>query len=117
MKRLLLLLWLIVGMVVVVPAQQSKKKVAQKRTTATRVSKPKAQPKKKTPSKKTATPTVNALKTEQVQVRKQIQEQERKLQANERDVKKRLQSLMVINNEIADKRRTIDTIQIGRAHV
>ena len=98
-------------MVVVVPAQQSKKKVAQKRTTATRVSKPKAQPKKKTPSKKTATPTVNALKTEQVQVRKQIQEQERKLQANERDVKKRLQSLMVINNEIADKRRTIDTIR------
>ena len=111
MKRLLLLLWLIVGMVVVVPAQQSKKKVAQKRTTTTRVSKPKAQPKKKTPSKKTATPTVNALKTEQVQVRKQIQEQERKLQANERDVKKRLQSLMVINNEIADKRRTIDTIR------
>ena len=33
------------------------------------------------------------------------------MQANERDVKKRLQNLMVINNEIADKRRTIDTIR------
>ena len=122
MKRLLLLLWLIVGMVVVVPAQQSKKKTARKQTTTSRVS----APKKKTPAKKTAksgqtgkkastkktpAPTVNSLKSEQVQVRKQIQEQERKLQANERDVKKRLQNLMVINNEIADKRRTIDTIR------
>ena len=122
MKRLLLLLWLIVGMVVVVPAQQSKKKAARKQTTTSRVS----APKKKTPAKKTAksgqtgkkastkkapAPTVNSLKSEQVQVRKQIQEQERKLQANERDVKKRLQNLMVINNEIADKRRTIDTIR------
>ena len=122
MKRLLLLLWLIVGMVVVVPAQQSKKRTARKQTTTSRVS----APKKKTPAKKTAksgqagkkastkkapAPTVNSLKSEQVQVRKQIQEQERKLQANERDVKKRLQNLMVINNEIADKRRTIDTIR------
>ena len=54
---------------------------------------------------------MKSLKSEQAQVRKQIQEQERKLQANERDVKKRLQNLMVINNEIADKRKTIDTIR------
>ena len=110
-----------VSMLVVVPAQQSKKTV-QKRTTITRVS----TPKKKTPAKKTQTkkapakqkttkktpaPTVNSLKSEQAQVRKQIQEQERRLQANERDVKKRLQNLMVINNEIVDKRKTIDTIR------
>ena len=106
-----------VSLVVVVPAQQSKKKAAPKRTTTTRVSTPqkkapgkKTQP-KKTPAKKTPEPTVKSLKNEQAQVRKQIQEQERKLQANERDVKKRLQNLMVINNEIADKRRTIDTIR------
>ena len=112
------------SLVVVVPAQQSKKKTVQKRTTTTSVSKSK----KKTPAKKsgkartsrkssksgksgTPAPTVNSLKSEQAQVRKQIQEQERKLQANERDVKKRLQNLMVINNEIADKRKTIDTIR------
>ena len=122
MKRLLLLLWLIVGMVVVVPAQQSKKRTARKQTTTSRVSAPKkktpakktaksGQSRKKASTKKTPAPTVNSLKSEQVQVRKQIQEQERKLQANERDVKKRLQNLMVINNEIADKRRTIDTIR------
>ena len=109
-------------MVVVVPAQQSKKKTARKQTTTSRVSAPKkktpakktaksGQSRKKASTKKTPAPTVNSLKSEQVQVRKQIQEQERKLQANERDVKKRLQNLMVINNEIADKRRTIDTIR------
>ncbi len=111
-----------VSMVVVVPAQQSKKKTVQKRTTTTRVSTPKKKTPakktqtKKTPAKQTATkkapaPTVKSLKSEQAQVRKQIQEQERKLHANERDVKKRLQNLMVINNEIADKRKTIDTIR------
>ena len=109
-------------MVVVVPAQQSKKKAARKQTTTSRVSAPKkktpakkttksGQSRKKASTKKAPAPTVNSLKSEQVQVRKQIQEQERKLQANERDVKKRLQNLMVINNEIADKRRTIDTIR------
>ena len=112
-----------VSLVVVVPAQQSKKKAAPKRTTTTRVSTPqkKAPAKKPRKSSKSGTsgksgkkapaPTVKSLKNEQAQVRKQIQEQERKLQANERDVKKRLQNLMVINNEIADKRRTIDTIR------
>jgi septal ring factor EnvC (AmiA/AmiB activator) len=64
-------------------------------------------------TKKAAKPevTVKSLKNEQAQVRKEIQAQERRLQANERDVKKRLQNLMVINNEIADKRKTIDTIR------
>ena len=115
-----------VSLVVVVPAQQSKKKAAPKRTTTTRVSTPqKKAPAKKTgktgntgkagksgkTGKKAPAPTVKSLKNEQAQVRKQIQEQERKLQANERDVKKRLQNLMAINNEIADKRRTIDTIR------
>ena len=112
-----------VGLVVVVPAQQSKKKAAPKRTTTTRVSTPQKKAPAKKPGKssksgtsgksgqKAPAPTVKSLKNEQAQVRKQIQEQERKLQANERDVKKRLQNLMVINNEIADKRRTIDTIR------
>ena len=112
-----------VSLVVVVPAQQSKKKAAPKRTTTTRVSTPQKKAPAKKPGKssksgtsgksgqKAPAPTVKSLKNEQAQVRKQIQEQERKLQANERDVKKRLQSLMVINNEIADKRRTIDTIR------
>ena len=55
--------------------------------------------------------TVNSLKNEQKKVRKQIEEQQRRLKANERDVKKRLQNLLIINNEIADKRKSIDTIR------
>ena len=126
MKRLFVL-WILACFVAVVPAQQKKKAVVQKRTTTT---KQRSVPAKKTvkkgntrktvktgkttnKTKKAAKPevTVKSLKNEQAQVRKEIQAQERRLQANERDVKKRLQNLMVINNEIADKRKTIDTIR------
>jgi len=97
--------------------QQAKKKttVTQKRTTKTkkRVTK-KRVVKKKTVSKrstKQSAVTVKSLQNERAQVQKNIKEQEQKLKANERDVKKRLQNLMVLTNEIADKRKTIDTIQ------
>ena len=82
-------------------AQRAKNTSAQKRTTAV---------KKKTTAAKQPV-TVNSLKNEQQKVRKQIEEQQRKLKANERDVKKRLQNLLIINNEIADKRKSIDTIR------
>ena len=93
-------------------AQQAKKTSTQKRTAITAKKKTTA---KKSTAKKTATTkqpvTVNSLKNEQQKVRKQIEEQQRRLQANERDVKKRLQNLLIINNEIADKRKSIDTIR------
>ena len=93
-------------------AQQARKTSAHKRTTTTVKKKTTT---KKATSKKTSTTnqpvTVNSLKDEQQKVRKQIAEQQRKLQANERDVKKRLQNLLIINNEIADKRKSIDTIR------
>ena len=89
---------------------QQKGKSAPKRTATTG----KKKTTKKTTTKKSSTAkpvTVNSLKNEQQRVRKQIEEQQRKLQANERDVKKRLQNLLIINNEIADKRKSIDTIR------
>ena len=96
-------------------AQQAKKKSVQKRTaTTTKKSGSKKSTGKKTTTKSSASKqpvTVNSLKTEQQRVRKQIEEQQRKLKANERDVKKRLQNLLIINNEIADKRKSIDTIR------
>ena len=98
-------------------AQQAKKKSVQKRTATTTKksgSKKSTGKGKKTTTKRSASKqpvTVNSLKTEQQRVRKQIEEQQRKLKANERDVKKRLQNLLIINNEIADKRKTIDTIR------
>ncbi len=93
-------------------AQHAKKSSTQKRTTTT--AKKKTTTKKSTTKKSATTKqpvTVNSLKNEQQKVRKQIEEQQRKLQANERDVKKRLQNLLIINNEIADKRKSIDTIR------
>ena len=98
-------------------AQQAKKKSVQKRTATTTKksgSKKSTGKGKKTTTKRSASKqpvTVNSLKTEQQRVRKQIEEQQRKLKANERDVKKRLQNLLIINNEIADKRKSIDTIR------
>lgn len=126
MKRLLVLCFL-ACLVAVVPAQQPKRGAVQKKTTTTKSrgttqkkttqkQTTKKQPaKKQTVQKKTTTKqpavTVKSLKNEQQQVRQQIKEQERRLKANEADVKKRLQNLMVITNEIADKRKTIDTIR------
>lgn len=126
MKRLLVLCFL-ACLVAVVPAQQPKRGAVQKKTTTTKSrgttqkkttqkKTTKKQPaKKQTVQKKTTTKqpavTVKSLKNEQQQVRQQIKEQERRLRANEADVKKRLQNLMVITNEIADKRKTIDTIR------
>ena len=126
--RRFLVLWILACFVAAVPAQQKKKTTVQRRTTTTKQRSVPAKTAKTTKTSKSGksgktgksaknskttkpTVTVNSLKNEQAQVRKQIQEQERRLQANERDVKKRLQNLMVITNEIADKRKTIDTIR------
>ena len=81
----------------------AKKTAVQKRKTTT----------KRNTTKKTTvkTPTVQALQNQRQQIQQQIKEQENRLRTNQSDVKKRLQNLMVINHEIADKRRTIDTIR------
>ena len=85
------------------PAQKTVQKTATKKTTK------KAPAKKQTPKQKPV--TVQGLKNQQQQLQKQMKEQERRLRQTEKDVKARLQNLMVINTEIDDKRRTIDTIR------
>ena len=116
MKRLFVL-FLLAFLVAAVPAQTTKKTSAQRKTATTKSSQTKKTSTKKTSKKKSNTTqkqqvTVKGLKQEQQQVRKQIQEQERKLRANEQNVKKRLENLLVINNEIADKRKSIDNIRM-----
>lgn len=79
------------------------KKPAAKKTTT---------PKKTTPKKTSTQPaTVQSLQSQREKIQQQIKEQEKRLRSNERDVKKRLENLMILNTEIASKRRTIDTIR------
>ena len=109
---------------VIASSAQTRKTTSSKKTQTTSQKKATSQKKttsrKKISSKKTskkssaddvANPSIKGLKNEREQIKKQIAAQKQKLRNNERDVKKRLQNLMVINTEIADKRKTIDTIR------
>ena len=109
---------------VIASSAQTRKTTSSKKTQTTSqkkaISQKKTTSRKKISSKKTskkssaddvATPSIKGLKNEREQIKKQIAAQKQKLRNNERDVKKRLQNLMVINTEIADKRKTIDTIR------
>ncbi|MCI6338685.1 MAG: peptidoglycan DD-metalloendopeptidase family protein [Prevotella sp.] len=117
-------IFLILFALVIASSAQTRKTTSSKKTQTTSQKKAPSQKKttsrKKISSKKTskkssaddvATPSIKGLKNEREQIKKQIAAQKQKLRNNERDVKKRLQNLMVINTEIADKRKTIDTIR------
>ena len=83
--------------------KQAKPATKSKGKTATQTQKPKA--------KATPQPTVKGLQSQRQQLQKQLKEQEQRLQANRKNVKQRLQNLQMINTEIADKQRIIDTIR------
>ena len=81
----------------------------QKRTTKQAANKTTGKSQKK--NKSNTTPSVQALEKQRQQIQKQIKEQERRLRNTEQDVKKRLHTLYILNSEIEDKRRAIDTIR------
>ena len=107
--------FLLVVLALGVQAQTNRKTSTRKaKTTVTKKSTKKNSTKKKakgTTRKDVSTPSISGLKNEREQLKKQIAVQQKKLRNNERDVKQRLQNLMVINTEIADKRKSIDTIR------
>ena len=118
MKKIKILILILLAFTLASSAQT--KKPVRKKATATSTAKKKKTTKKKKTSSKTAeyeTSSIKGLKSERAQIKKQIAAQQQKLRKNERDVKKRLQNLMVINTEIADKRRTIDTIRRDITHL
>ena len=98
-------------------AQQkgASKKSAAKKTAVTQTKKSGKSGKSGTSAKSkkatTPQPTVTSLQNQRQQIQKEIKKQETLLHNNEKDVKKRLQNLMVLNSEIEGKRRTIDTIR------
>ena len=55
--------------------------------------------------------SVQALQNQRQRIQKQIKEQESRLANTQKDVRNRLQALMIINTEIEGKLRTIDTIR------
>ncbi len=103
---------------VAVGAQTRKTSTARQRTTQTvkrRTIKKKTSSAKgkKTVTKKASgsKTSIKGLQNESARIKKQIKQHEQRLRSNERDVRQRLQNLMVINNEIEDNRKTIDTIR------
>lgn len=111
MKRLAIILFLLAGFSLAPQAQQRRKPAAKKTATTSKKTTKKSGKTSKS-SKTTKQPTtVQALEKQRKQIQQQIKEQERKLASSQQDVKKRLQNLMMLNTEIAGKRRTIDTIR------
>lgn len=135
MKRLFLLSLLALT-VLVLPAQQKRtgtkaKTTAQTRKTSTArkttASKTKAMkaPAKKTTTKKKTTAkkdaysnaSIRGLQKQRSQIQQKIKQQEKALRANQADVKKRLQNLMVINTEIGERQKNINNIQKDITHI
>lgn len=132
MKRLFLLSLLVLT-VLVMPAQQKRtgtkaKTTAQTRKTSTARKKAPAKKtttKKKTTSRKKATAkkdtysnaSIRGLQKQRSQIQQKIKQQEKALRANQADVKKRLQNLMVINTEIGERQKNINNIQKDITHI
>ena len=115
MKRLSIFLILLLGLALSPYAQQrstvKKAKTTQTKRTSQAKKKPATATKRSTKTSSNSPATVQSLEKQRKQLQKQIREQERRLASSQQDVKKRLQNLMMINTEIAGKRRTIDTIR------
>lgn len=102
-----------------VGAQTAKKTSARKPVAQKTVAKKKGTTvKKHTATKKTtknnaavSNSSINGLRNQSAKIKKEIRQQEQRLKTNQRNVSKRLQNLMIINQEINVKRKTIDTIR------
>lgn len=117
MKRIRLVLFILFAFTLTSSSQtrKSARKKASSSTTAKKKRQTSTKKNKNTADYETA--SIKGLKNERAQIKKQIVAQQQKLRKNERDVKERLKNLMVINSEIADKRRTIDTIRRDITHL
>ena len=122
MKRIGIIILFLLAFTLTPQAQQRRKPAAKKtvvtrKTSKTTTKKSKTsknsrnrKTKKTSKSTKSST-TVQALRKQRSQIQQQIKEQERRLASSQQDVKRHLQNLMILNTEIAGKRRTIDTIR------
>ena len=122
MKKQLLALLLVV-FTMSLSAQTRRKATNSRQTTTKKVTtnnkKSTATPKrpagKKTTTKSKApsysTPAIKGLQAERNQIQQKIRQQEQALRANQADVKKRLQDLLVLNTQIDEHQKNIEGIQ------
>ena len=122
MKKQLLVLLLVVFTMSL--SAQTRRKATNSRHTTTkkvttnnnkRTATPKRPAGKKTTTKGKApsysTPAIKGLQAERNQIQQKIRQQEQALRANQADVKKRLQDLLVLNTQIDERQKNIEGIQ------
>lgn len=122
MKKQLLALLLVVFTMSL--SAQTRRKATNSRQTTTkkvttnnkkRTTTPKRPAGKKTTTKGKApsysTPVIKGLQAERNQIQQKIRQQEQALRANQADVKKRLQDLLVLNTQIDERQKNIEGIQ------
>lgn len=122
MKKQLLALLLVVFTMSL--SAQTRRKATNSRHTTTkkvttnnnkRTATPKRPAGKKTTTKSKApsysTPVIKGLQAERNQIQQKIRQQEQALRANQADVKKRLQDLLVLNTQIDERQKNIEGIQ------
>lgn len=122
MKKQLLALLLVVFIMSL--SAQTRRKATNSRQTTTkkvttnnkkRTATPKRPAGKKTTTKGKApsysTPAIKGLQAERNQIQQKIRQQEQALRANQADVKKRLQDLLVLNTQIDERQKNIEGIQ------
>lgn len=122
MKKPLLALLLVVFTMSL--SAQTRRKATNSRHTTTkkvttnnnkRTATPKRPAGKKTTTKSKApsysTPAIKGLQAERNQIQQKIRQQEQALRANQADVKKRLQDLLVLNTQIDERQKNIEGIQ------
>ena len=122
MKKQLLALLLVVFTMSL--SAQTRRKATNSRQTTTkkvttnknkRTTTPKRPAGKKTTTKSKApsysTPAIKGLQAERNQIQQKIRQQEQALRANQADVKKRLQDLLVLNTQIDERQKNIEGIQ------
>lgn len=63
------------------------------------------------PSNDYLTPSIRGLQGQREAIKQQIRQQEAALRANQADVKKRMQNLLIINSEIDERKKSIEGIQ------
>ena len=122
MKKQLLALLLVVFTMSL--SAQTRRKATNSRQTTTkkvttnnkkRTTTPKRPAGKKTTTKgkvpSYSTPAIKGLQAERNQIQQKIRQQEQALRANQADVKKRLQDLLVLNTQIDERQKNIEGIQ------